>query len=97
MKINLEHAVTESRVIIETEHDDPDEPVKPRFASDSSDAILIAKDEFNEASGHYGHLIDIESTTNLDLATAARQLPSFKLISVEPEIKANPIPPGANT
>lgn len=99
MKINLEHKF--GRLILETTHNDPDKKVSPTIKIEASSEEfkksikLDWQRETEYLSGFYGHLVDINLTTNLDLGAAVRQLSSFKIISIEPEIKPNPLPEGA--
>ena len=92
MKITLVHKVTILEATITTNHDDPDEVVTVIFGGAHFEQLLH---ELSKSYGHYGHLIDTESTTNLDLQSAAHKLPSFELKSIEPEIKPRPLPEGA--
>lgn len=83
-------------VIILTPHNDPDEPVRPKFSGDMIAAFAV-KDALNGATGHYGHLIDMNSTTNLDLQAALYTGREWKVIDITPQIKPNPLPPGVTT
>lgn len=76
-----------------TEHNHPDQLVKPSIQIQSPAKELEETinqnflDEFNRSYGIYGHLVNIENTTNLDLIYVVSSLPSFKVLSVKPEIK----------
>lgn len=102
MKIELKHDL--GAVILTTPHNDPDEPVSPTIEFEPVARGLedIIRRDFERETrslyGHYGHSVDIKSTTNLDLRAAVHQMPSFKVILLEPErIKPNPLPEGVDT
>lgn len=105
MKINLRYKVTGTEIIIETQHNDPDESIEIDFRAKNQEEQLVAdalgantlKYEIERQHGFYGHRIELDSTTNLDLAHAVRSLPSFDLISIEPQIKPSPLPEGVQT
>jgi len=83
-------------VIIKTPHNDPDAPVAPRIIGDVF-AVNDVREALNGAAGFYGHLIDIDKTTNLDLQSAIRLSRKWEVIYSTPEIEPNPLPPGAVT
>ncbi len=105
MKINLRYKETGTEIIIETQHNDPDDPVKLDFRAKNQEEQLIVdalknntlKIEIESQYGHYGHGIELNSTTNLDLAIAVRSLPSFELISIDPRIMPSPLPEGVQS
>lgn len=101
MKIKLKHEF--GNLTLTTEHDDPDKNVRPQITIQTAYPGLEAsikgnlEREIEFAHGHYGHLVNLYSTSNLDLAAAVKQLKSFKVVSIEPQIKPNSLPPGAIT
>ncbi len=104
MKIELEHNFGFGKLTISTPHNDPDKSVSPvieikAISPDLEESIRnTLQQEVEESHGFYGHLMNLERTSNLDLSASVRKLPSFKVISVEPaEIKPNPLPEGAVT
>lgn len=102
MKINLIHS-SQIKLTLSTDHDDPDKAVTPSVSVDSDEVSnqdyikerLIS--ELNTSYGFYGHLVSFDSTTNLDLSAAVRSLPSFELVSIEPEIMPRPLPDDVNS
>jgi hypothetical protein len=97
MLITLNHKTTGLQATISTDSFDPDEPVKPRIASDSSDLDYILQSELGTSTGVYGHLMDIESTTNLDLYAATKKLKHFHFVSIDQEIEPSDLPENVNT
>lgn len=95
MLINLKHRTTGAIAFIETDGYDPDEPVTPVINSDKLEELLTY--ELNNSSGFYGHLININSTTNLDLSAATRKLPSFEFISIDQEVEPTNLPEEVQT
>lgn len=89
MIITLKHKYTQEEHTIQTEGNDPDKPVTPTITGGSIDTL---RSELSESYGHYGHTIDLESTTNLDLQAAVHALPSFEAVSIKPAIAPNPLP-----
>lgn len=93
MKITLSHKQFPQVIhTISTPHNDPDKLVNPSLAGIDLNTL---KAELSQAYGHYGHTIDLENTTNLDLQAASYKLPSFEVVSVEPAIAPNPLPDNA--
>jgi|688.fasta_scaffold1651384_1 hypothetical protein len=97
MLITLNHKATGVQATISTEGFDPDETVKPIIDADNPDLRELLINELNDSSGIFGHLIDIESTTNLDLAAAARKLEYFDFVSIDREIEPSNLPEDVNT
>lgn len=97
MLITLRHKATGLDITIRTEGFDPDEPVIPIIESDNETLKETLLYDLNNASGVYGHLIDTQSTTNLDLATAARKLEYFDFDFIDQEIEPSQLPEEANT
>lgn len=103
MKIKLLYQQTP--VYLETSVErDPDEPATLSVSFDEDEDPSVVEfvrsrlmRELGEASGFYGHGIDLEALNNLDLDDACRDLPSFNFVSAEPEIILNPIPDGAKS
>jgi hypothetical protein len=97
MLITLNHKIIGTQATISTDGFDPDEPVKPVIRSDNPILKKSLISELNNSSGIFGHLLDIESTTNLDLAAAARKLEYFDFISIDQEIEPSDLPDDVNT
>ena len=97
MLITLNHKATGIQATISTDNFDPDEPVKPTITSDNPILRESLINELNSSSGIFGHLLDIESTTNLDLLAASRKLEYFDFISVDQEIEPSNLPDDVNT
>jgi hypothetical protein len=101
VKIKLEHDF--GKVIISTPHNDPDKSFSPVLEIEAIAPGLeesVRGDlqrEVEESHGFYGHTMKLERSTNLDLSASVRKLPSFKVLSIEPEIKPNPLPEGVQT
>lgn len=83
----------DEEVTITTPHDDPDLFVNPKYEGTAS-AIARLKGELNRAYGYYGHGISADYTTNLDLAVAAHQT-FWRVVSIDPDVRARALPPGA--
>ena len=91
MQINLIHKLTSQPLIIETEHNDPDEAIALEYIGDENAiAFLIRATEGKY--GYYGHIFSLNSTTNLDLQKVVYDLKEFDVLSVKPQIKANRVP-----
>jgi hypothetical protein len=98
MRIELKHKPLRTLITITTEHDDPDKSITPKFTSEDKKNIPYLQHDLNRCYGHYGHGIELESTTNLDLRAAVHQLKDYEIIKMEPEVmRPNPIPPGVCT
>jgi hypothetical protein len=101
MQIDLLHQGTQVTVILSTEGNSPDVPVRPRITAKTEDSTIKShledrlRQELNNSIGFYGHTIDIESVTNLDLSAGARSLSSFKMVSIKPKITPSALPKGA--
>lgn len=100
MKVKLKHEL--GAVTLTTPHNLPDDQVSPQIEIEASEDLkeIIKRDFERETQfihGFYGHGVDINSTTNLDLGAALRNLPSFELVSIEPEIEPSPLPDGVQT
>lgn len=94
MQINLIEAATELPVILETEHDDPDKAIALEYIGEQNaiaDFIRATEGKY----GYYGHIFNLDSTTNLDLQKVVYELEGFEVLSVEPKIKARSLPDGA--
>jgi len=92
MILKLRHKQTGEEIVIETPHDDPDRSFQFSYSGDYSQAL---KTELLESYGHYGHGIELEAITNLDLQAAAYKLPSFEVVNVQPQINPSALPQGA--
>lgn len=95
MKISVRHKITRDVLEIRTASNNPDTPVKPAYPSHPSTEVL--KSELRSQSGFYGHTIDPDNTTNLDLYVALKNLETFALESATPVPKPNPLPEGVQT
>lgn len=103
MKIILDHKF--GKVQIETQNDSADDLQTLEITAFGQKEIIKKylkneiKKELKDSSGFYGHTFDISSTTNLDLGQAVRSLPSFKLVSISPELieSKNQIPNNAQS
>lgn len=76
---------------IKTEHDDPDRQVTLTILGQSRNLFLK---ELSNSYGYYGHTINPETTSNLDLTVACHKLPSFKVEKIEPQISVRPLSEG---
>jgi hypothetical protein len=95
MQINLVQKRTELPLIIETEHNDPDEAIALEYIGEEK-AIADFVREANEGKyGYYGHIFSLDSATNLDLQKVVYDLEGFEVLSVKPEIAARSLPEGA--
>ena len=94
MKITLKNEVTDSLIIITTPGYDPDTSVVPKLTSVDPREVAILKSELEYTHGYYGHIFDIERTTNLDLYAVLYQLKGYKIVSIDKIPKARPLPPG---
>lgn len=82
-------------VEITTPHNDPDRPVSPTYTGES-EVVQILKEELSESYGHYGHILDPDNTTNLDLQAAiALKGKPWEVIEIEPRIEPAELPEGA--
>jgi hypothetical protein len=80
----------ENKIIeITTKKDSADDLVVPFFKGEES-IILELKNVLNKSYGYYGHRINLERTTNLDLYSACLNLEDYQLVSCEPIPKPNP-------
>jgi hypothetical protein len=97
MIIELKHKITGRQIIIETNVDDAGSPTSIKITSLKMDGQHqeALQHELGQSYGHYGHMLDIEQTNNLDLAAAVRKLPSFDVVSIDPEPTASDLPEGA--
>lgn len=92
MIIELQHKITKRQIVIETEVEDADSLTTMSFDGQHQEVLIY---ELSQSYGYYGHRVDIEQTTNLDLAAAVRKLPSFEVISIDPEPNPSGLPEGA--
>ena len=96
MKITLNHSL--GQLIVTTPNDDPDEVVTPELSSDSEAGELLEelfKAALEDSAGHYGHVIDSDNVSNLDLQAACYKLNEFEVAEVEPPISPSELPEGA--
>jgi hypothetical protein len=94
MQINLSQKTTQLPLIIETEHNDPDETIAIEYIG-SENAIADFVREASEGKyGYYGHIFSLDSTTNLDLQKVVHDLEGFEVLSIKPEIEARSLPDG---
>lgn len=95
MQINLVQKITEQPLIIETEHNDPDEAIAVEYIGDENAIADFIREVSDGTYGYYGHLFNLDSTTNLDLQKVVHDLEGFEVLSISPEIKARSLPDGA--
>lgn len=95
MKINLIELSTQSPLILETEHDDPDKRIEIEYIGDENTIDSFIREASEGQYGYYGHIFHLDSTTNLDLQKVVYGLKKFDVLSVEPEIEARSLPDGA--
>lgn len=96
MKVKLKHRVSGSMAEIGTDHDRPNGAVKVALEVEP----FLKRDlqqELEAIPGFYGHVVRLDAITNLDLSYVVRSLPSFELISVEPQINPSPLPENVQT
>ena len=90
MKLNVKSNVTSEAIAITTSSDDPDQIVIPNYEDHPLTVSLRA--ELSKASGYYGHILNPDRTTNLDLHAACQKLENFTLESADPVPVAKPLP-----
>ena len=94
MQINLIHKPTQQPLIVETDHDDPDEAIALEYIGEENaiaDFIRACEGKY----GYYGHIFHLDSTTNLDLQKVVYDLKNWEVLSVEPAIAPHKLPEGA--
>ena len=105
MKITLtsKHDYLKGQLILTTDvESDPDETCRLTVEANpteetksvfeqSSGKLMVENfyEDFLPRGGHYGHSINLENLTNLDLQAAAYQLEGFTIESIEPNIVPN--------
>lgn len=95
MNIELKHKPTQETIAIVTPNNDPDTLIKPTYSDPEFPDLLP---ELRETYGFYGHLINPESVTNMDLMAACSKLPSFEIVSLDNEgMTASSLPEGVQT
>lgn len=95
MKIILNHSL--GQLTVTTPNDDPDEVVKPEISTDSEASDLLQEIfqlALEDSAGHYGHIIDPNNVSNLDLQAACYKLEDFEVVEIKPRISPNPLPEG---
>lgn len=95
MQINLIEKATQQPLIIETQHNDPDKRVELNYIGEKNTIFSFVREVKQGKHGHYGHIFQLDSTTNLDLQSVVYDLEGFEVLSLTPPIKANPLPDGA--
>ena len=95
MKLEVTHNITGEAIAITTDSSSPDEPVTPKYEQHPLTASLLL--ELGQASGYYGHIINVDRTTDLDLHAACQKLESFSLKSADPVPVAKPLPEDAQS
>jgi hypothetical protein len=96
MKIILIHSL--GQLTVTTPNNDPDEIVAPELASDSEASELLEelfKAALEDSAGHYGHIIDPDNVSNLDLQAACYKLDEFEVVEIEPPITPSELPEDA--
>jgi hypothetical protein len=89
MDIKLIHKLSNLPLTLKTSHNDPDDPVRVKMFGENLIMNIFTR-EVLSTSGHYGHSMRFPETTNLDIRAAVHHVPSFKIVSMTPEIKARP-------
>lgn len=89
MLFTLNNNYFDSKVTIVTNNDTTDDVITLKIVGDDYDMSELRRELNDVSGGIYGHIFDIDDTTNLDLSYALKTLPSFSLISVEPELTVN--------
>ena len=95
MIINLADSKGDRVLVLETEHNDPDQSIEVDFIGDRDLIQRFYLEVDSGKYGHYGHIFHLNSTTNLDLQKVVYDLKGFKVLSVKPQIKAKKLPEGA--
>lgn len=90
MKLSVKHNVTQEAIAVTTALDDADSPVTPKY--EQHPLTVSLRLELSQASGYYGHTMNPDRTTNLDLHAACQKLTSFTLDSADPVPVAKPLP-----
>lgn len=88
--------IHDTPVMIRTPHDDPDGTVKPEYVGLSMFVNLV-KMKLSESYGFYGHLLDPDAITNLDLNHALVVGKDWEVEAIAPKIEPSPLPDGAVT
>jgi hypothetical protein len=96
MQIKLKHKLSGKEILIESDSDSSDDPIKFKVTNVGILALRLNQ-ELLDAYGHFGHVFDPKNTTNPDLVSAARSLPSFEVIEVSPIISPGKLPENARS
>lgn len=88
--------VHKNPVMIRTPHHDPDGAVEPEYIGLPM-LVDLVKRKISESYGFYGHLLDPDAITNLDLAHALKTGKDWKVEEIAPEIRPAPLPEGVAT
>lgn len=100
--MRLELTRGEISVLIQTANENPDDLVIPVYqvrGVDSAHATVIIndlKEALSMTPGAYGHLINPDFTSNLDLLTACQKLKGYK-VKAAPALKARSLPSGVQS
>ncbi|MBW4666474.1 MAG: hypothetical protein KME60_03260 [Cyanomargarita calcarea GSE-NOS-MK-12-04C] len=93
MQIKLLHRVTNEYYTINTDNGFADDAtINPDYLGDRVEYLTR---ELETSYGYYGHTINPIETTNIDLAVAVRSLPSFEVLSIDPEPTPSKLPEGS--
>lgn len=80
-------------VTVETPHHDPHAPIVPEYSGQERDVEYFL-DDLEGSYGYYGHILDIENTTNLDLYAAIAKLEHWEILEIDIIPQAKPLPDG---
>ena len=97
MIINLKHKLFNQSISLLTKDDSRDTRHEPSVNVENTETgeylKQLLRKEINNSYGHYGHINDFASITNLDLLIACKNLPSFEFTGAIPEeLKGEPLP-----
>lgn len=93
-------------IVLETSSDEPDKlsDISTSYADggnsedpEGTEYLLgtikdVLFEELSNCYGHYGHIINPDAISNLDLVAAVPQLKEFKLVGKLPELDFEPLP-----
>lgn len=88
--------IEDTPVMIRTPHHDPDGAVNPEYIG-IPDLVQFVKRHISEGYGVYGHLLNPDSITNLDLAHILATGDKWKLEAIAPPISPSKLPEGVQT
>lgn len=83
-------------VYVRTPHNNPDGEITPEYIGPAP-LVKMTKRKISTMSGFYGHTLDPERISNLDLAHVLVVGKDWVVDEIVPEIKPNPLPPNVTT